>query len=259
MFTKPLHFVALTIFLVVLSAQADEKQQTIKLGRTSLAAVSASTVNGSRAMDNKFYGILNAFDDGSNWHDKINYTQWLSDYHATGTYAEIQFDVLVNVTSIIAEGAPPFSARLTAEDGTEQVKNGKDSISFDPPASGIRHIQLTFENNRKGVVEVDEIRIMGMAPDGIKYEVRQPRVIPSKRNLALAADEAFATWLSAYSNAQKRDVRQDNDTVVSVYYIEDVPVMRITIDKHNGSKKVETFSRDKPIAVEKLPEPRPVD
>jgi hypothetical protein len=220
---KPILLVVLSL-LPLDATLADEPQKTINLGRTSLAAVTASSVNGTRAMDNPFHGILNAFDDGSNWHDKINYTQWLSDYHGIGTFAEVQFDVPVTVTSIVIEGAPRFSARLTAEDGTEQVKNGKDSVTLDSPASKIRQVRLTFENNSEGVVRVDEIRIRGLIPSDTKYEVRQPRIVPTQRNLELAADEAFTTWLYPYLNAKMKNVRQTDDTIVFVYYIEDVPV-----------------------------------
>jgi hypothetical protein len=250
-------FAVLILSSLCAAIAGEEPQRTINLGRTSLAAVTASSVNGDRAMDSPFYGILNAFDDGSNWRNGINYTQWLSNYHATGTYAEVRFDVPVTVTSIFTEGAPPFSVRLTAEDGTEQVKNGKDSVAFNPAASKIRRVRLTFENNSEGVVRVDEIRIMGLTSSETKYEVRPPRVLPTERNLELAGDEAFTSWLYPYLSARKKTVRETDDSVVFVYFIEDVPVVRVTIDRRDGSKRIETFSQERSITGEKLTKERP--
>ena len=47
-----------------LEAILEGTERPANLARTSLASVSASSVNGGRALDNVFYGILNAFDEG---------------------------------------------------------------------------------------------------------------------------------------------------------------------------------------------------
>ena len=46
----------------------------INLCRTSLVSVAASSVNGSRPLNNIYYGIRNAFDGGENLINNINYT-----------------------------------------------------------------------------------------------------------------------------------------------------------------------------------------
>ena len=238
-------------------AQDSQPQSTpikpINIGRTSLAAVTASSVNGNRSMDNLFYGIPNAFDDGTNWHNNINYTYWLSDYNSIGTYAEVQFDAPVTITSIITESAPPFSARLIDADSAEELHDAKDSLTLNPPAQNIRRVRLMFENDSEGKVRVNEIRIIGFIPAGTTYEVRPPRIVPSRRNFDLMADEAFMTWLHPFLTAKKNYTQETHDKIVYTYYIEDVPVLRVTINKRNGSKLVETFSRDRPLKEKKLP------
>jgi hypothetical protein len=97
-------------------------------------------------------------------------------------------------------------------------------------------------------VKVNEIRIMGVVPPGTEHEVQKPRVKPTRRNLELVADDAFKAWLHPYLTAKKRSVRETQTSIVFVYFIEDVPVVRVTIDRKSGAKKVESFSREKPIA-----------
>ncbi|MCI0557261.1 MAG: hypothetical protein MN733_02110 [Nitrososphaera sp.] len=242
-------FVIAIFFALFAEASQPEttSTQVINLGRTSLAAVTASSVNGGRSMDNIFYGILNAFDGGNNWHNHINYTQWLSDYGAAGTYAEVEFDDPMTVTSIVTESAPPFSVRLIDAEGIEEVYNAKDSLTLNPPARNIRRVRLTFENNSEGVVRVNEIQIMGLVPPGTNYEVRSPRTVPSRRNSDLMADEVFSTWLYPYLTTKRHTTQETEDKIIYTYYLEDVPVLRVTINKQDGSKRVERFSRDNPL------------
>jgi len=46
--------------------RADGDAALINLARLSIAEVSASDVNGSRPLDDGFYGVQNMFDDGQN-------------------------------------------------------------------------------------------------------------------------------------------------------------------------------------------------
>src|SRR5687768_6548216 len=89
-----------SLFLFHDRVAAADHRPTINLARTSIAAVSASSVNGTRAMDNRFYGVVNAFDDGNNWHDNINYSYWLAN-HGGNAVADVYFDVPVTVKSVI--------------------------------------------------------------------------------------------------------------------------------------------------------------
>ncbi len=51
---------------------AEYEKEEINPARISLATAWASSVNGGRAMDNPYYGTLNAFNDG------VGYTNWAS-------------------------------------------------------------------------------------------------------------------------------------------------------------------------------------
>jgi hypothetical protein len=49
---------AIATYQAALAVDADYESKVINLARTSLASVLASNVNGDRAMDNEYYGIL---------------------------------------------------------------------------------------------------------------------------------------------------------------------------------------------------------
>src|SRR5690349_6138815 len=64
----------------------------LNLARTSLATVSASSVNGRRALDNEFYGIQKAFDDGGMKGDNgINYNYWMAEAGEFRPWVIVQF------------------------------------------------------------------------------------------------------------------------------------------------------------------------
>lgn len=254
-----IHLFLATIFFAFHFSRADDAPPAvINLGRTSLASVTASSVNGERAMDNPFCGVTNAFDDGKNRVNDMDYTSWEPDYGGPETYVEVRFDVPVTVAEIIIEKGRPFTAHLFGEDDAEQVVKGDESAAVHPVAAKISRVQIYFEPDAQHRIEVQEIKIMGMVPAGIKYTVGVPRVVVSDRNMELEADGAYWEWLSSYAGHSKhKTVRQEGDKTIFVYFLEDVPVMRVTVDHKTGNKKVEIISAKKPIMGEKPPPPTP--
>jgi len=57
----------MTAFLLALLVVQQPSPGLVNLGRLANARVSASSVNGSRPLDNQFYGVRNLFDGGSHW------------------------------------------------------------------------------------------------------------------------------------------------------------------------------------------------
>ena len=54
-------------------------------------------------MDDIHYGVLNAFDDGDNWHNGINYTYRLTS-RGSGEWIEVHFMRPVTVRSVEKDG-----------------------------------------------------------------------------------------------------------------------------------------------------------
>lgn len=148
----------------------------INLARTSLASVSTSSVNGDRETANVYYGIRNAFDDGNNWYEKINYTYWLSDPGDLEPRVEISFDVPVSINSIVVESGPLFSTMFVTSDGAERhCAATKSILTMKEAIENVRKVRLVFQKP-KDDVQVHEIRVMGIAPR-MEFSVGTPRIL----------------------------------------------------------------------------------
>ena len=148
----------------------------INLARTSLASVTASSVNGSRTMNNVFYGVLNAFDDGNNWHNSINYTYWLTGGDPR-PWVDVKFDQPVSINTIVVEGGPTFSTQFEfAKGGDRHYLEADGQLKLDRALHGVKRVRLTFEQE-SGNVQVHEIRVLGYVPPGWRYEVGTPRLL----------------------------------------------------------------------------------
>ncbi len=268
----------LTCITVAVSALGNDNtnRPPVNLGRTSLATVNASSVNGERAMNSVYYGILNAFDDGTNWYNNINYTYWLSGGE-TDPWVEVTFDRPVTVTSVFIEQGPPFLAEFRFDKGKDQrmtsVKVGPESSSLDSEVSptsllrntsisvaravqgrsqyhqveipsslaGVTQVRLVFGG--KVNTEVHEIRIMGYVPPDTEYLVMQPKILPTQRNMELIAKDAFEVWkyTSLWKNVTKQWVDRGN-TVVTTYQKDGIEIFRVTTDKATGDTRVEQMA-----------------
>ena len=230
----------------------------INLGRTSLAAVSASSVNGGRALDNIIYGVPNAFDGGENWHNKINYTYWLAGGGA-GNWIEVQFDHPVTVTEVQAEGAPRFAVAVTfAKGGEQRAPVVEGGVKFGQALHGVSRVRLTFEagGSRGGGsnTSVDEVIILGHAPPGVEFEVARPRVLITRINAEAIAQERFQEWRQSLTQGVGRRVDDDGQRITVTYSKGDIDmvVYRVIVDKATG--EVTTDAR-----VELAPVPEAAD
>lgn len=157
-----------------LEAVLEGEARPVNLARTNLAAVSASSVNGSRELDNCFYGIRNAFDDGTNVVNNIHYTYWLTSGEPS-PWVDVEFDEPVSVSGFFVEGANPYVARLFAAKGGE-VDYGPSTGKLDLPRleHGIRRVRLTFSAG--GNARVHEIRVFGHPHPETGVEECIPRI-----------------------------------------------------------------------------------
>ena len=160
----------------------------VNLARTSLASVSASSVNGGRGLDNVYYGVLNAFDDGSNWHKEINYTYWLSSPGDLQPWVEVSFDIPVDISAVVVEGGPRYSTMFIDSEGNKRHAPPVSSVlRLEQVVPGVAKVRLTFIKGR-GNVEVYEIRILGPRLRGATFEVCAPRIASQRPRPARVED-----------------------------------------------------------------------
>jgi hypothetical protein len=131
----------------------------VNLARTRLAAVSASSVNAGRELDNCFYGVGNAFDDGRNVVNGIHYTYWLSNGEPS-PWIDVAFDEPVSVAGLFVEGETPYSVRLFgAKGGEADYGPATGKLDLERIEHGIERVRLTFR--ARGMARVDEVRVLG--------------------------------------------------------------------------------------------------
>ncbi len=194
-----------------LSAQLEGTAKPINLARTNLARVTASSVNGGRSLANVFYGVLNLFDDGSHWHDNINYTSWLSNGEPS-PWVEVRFDRPVTVCSVEAEGGPAYRVRLLASAGGESAPDPRG------PTAGVAAVRVTFDAGAAGGnVQAREIRILGFPPEGIEVTTQEPRILLDDAHALKVARERFDAWKQALLQGAQEEVTPEGDSFVILF------------------------------------------
>lgn len=242
----------------------------VNLGRTSLATVDASSVNGGRALDNKFYGVVNAFDGGENWHNKINYTYWLSGGGAA-QWIEVRFDRPVTVTSVAVDSAPGFTAQFAFAKGGEEIRTmrpsaaelapprrpnplvdaspmvggqpvqGSPVLKLREPLHGVARVRLLFRHDQ-GNTRVNEVFVMGHIPPGVDYKVGRPRVLLTVRNAEAIARQAFEEWQAALKQGATSRRQEDEQAIVITYSKGGLDLFRVTIRKKDGTTTTEALA-----------------
>ena len=107
--------------------------EIINLARTSLAEVSGSPINGGRAIDDPYYGVLNLFDDGQHRLNNISYTWWLGD-KADG-WVELRFLAPVTVTAVEMAAPAKVELPLTGRDPKDVFPEMRFSHAGTEPVS----------------------------------------------------------------------------------------------------------------------------
>ena len=230
----------------------------VNLGRTSLASVTASSVNGRRPLNNIFYGILNAFDGGENWVNNHNYTYWSAG--GGSGFIEVYFDHPVSITSIYVEGAPPFTTIVRfSEGGEENYVQVSEQLDFETPIHGVASVRLGFKQDT-GNLKVDEIQILGLVPPDIEYTVGIPRLFITARSAEIMAETAYRQWTDLFLPYQNTPIMQEeHEEFVFTYQKGTMDILQVKIDKHTGEttteELVELLSRSKESDEQTIPAP----
>ncbi len=191
--------ILLSISLIALPVTGfcyEYSDETVDLGRLSIARVSASSVNGNRSLDNKFYGILNLFDDGKNFINNINYTNWMTDPELKH-WVKIRFKSYVCLEYVTVEqivndekrrvrGFAVTVAKLNNNvrkvikryDSTK-VEGFRKTFKLPKPVKDINEITIVFNGPR--LIDVSELYVMGKVKKGIKVDKSGPLIEMSKK------------------------------------------------------------------------------
>jgi hypothetical protein len=214
----------------------------INLARTSVAAVNASGVNGKRPLDNAYYGVTKAFDDGGKAEpDGINYNYWLADAGDTRPWVEVHFDVPVEIHDVVVLGGPAYRAEFKWKGDYEFVGKAEGALKPDKPSKGVTAVRVTFEA-RESPVRVDEIRILGNAPAEARVMVQDPRILINSKSAEAAAHDAFEAWKAALFSDVMAERTETAEAVVITYRQGGMDLARATIRKADGKTSFEPLT-----------------
>jgi hypothetical protein len=214
-----------------LAARLEGTVAPINLARTSLAAVSASSVNGDRPLDSPYYGVLNLFDEGTNRHNGTAYPYWLSNCESR-PWVEVRFDRPVTIAAIEVGRGPAFLGRLIMEKGGEQaIPESKDRYKLPTPRSGVRAVRITFEMEQSPLPKgVHELRILGYAPAGAEFRVERPRVVLTRAHVKAVAQERFREWKEKLLGKTRETVTPRKDGTWEVRFFRgDVELLQVVV------------------------------
>jgi hypothetical protein len=202
----------LVLFSVFISQTAFSGSSKLKvlvnLGMLEGTKITASSVNGARAVDDAYYGALNLFDGGENRINNLNYTTWLTDTEPRH-WLRLQFDVPMEVDSIMLEvpgkaearesNAIPtagnyacrtsmitprpteFALDLTTEvDGTiatrklpsVEITGFRLYYPLEKPVQNVTELTVVFPG--PSMIEVSELEVMGVS--GKSGEAARPKI-----------------------------------------------------------------------------------
>jgi len=214
-----------------LSAQLEGTAKPVNLARTSLAAVSASSVNGGRALDDRFYGALKLFDEDAD----RTYPYWLTNGEPR-PWVEIRFDTPVTVAALEVEGGGAWTARFRFDSGGEE---GVDGGRLPKPRAGVRSVRFTFAPEKGGPLKVHELRVLGFAGRGVEYRAGLPRVRLTKEHAVAVARARYRAWKEELlGNAREVVSRSAGGGFEIRFYKGERELLRVVVAK-GGDVKVE--------------------
>jgi hypothetical protein len=184
------------------------EKKPINLARTSLATVSASGVNGNRSLDNFYYGVLNAFDEGVN----INYSTWL-DMAAAGEWVEVYFNTPVTVESISVDANRSFAVMIKTSNGEElSFPRTHNELHLEDLVLEVTSVRMTFGKTEMGDINdsrgVNEIMIMGYVAPEVQYTTQRPLIELSEEVIEKMGTARFEMW-------KRSSLEEGPDTMVT--------------------------------------------
>ncbi|HOK55049.1 MAG TPA: discoidin domain-containing protein [Armatimonadota bacterium] len=178
------------------SPSSDQESDLVNLARLSITKVSASEVNGSRPLDNVYYGVQNMFDDGLNIINGINYSYWLGTHSDSGAWVRISFDTPVTVNKLVIqfrnsiyhtsgiEEKKEYALQITTQNGKSKKTDYYDSKrvtgfvmtnSFSEPLHNVCEIKVMLSGFHSPAIE--EILVLGTPPPGVDTTPQTPQVV----------------------------------------------------------------------------------
>lgn len=166
----------------------------VDLSRLSITRVSASSVNGDRTLTNKYYGVLNLFDNGLNFINGINYMYWLTDCE-TRHWVKLRFEKPVLIHSVLVETTGERKpkeyalelAQITAalkriikDYDSIPIKGFKTTYKLPEPVPDVDQIIIVFPG--PDIIAVSEIKVMGRVAEGIDLTPQKPLIELSAYN-----------------------------------------------------------------------------
>ncbi|MCG3179065.1 MAG: hypothetical protein BIFFINMI_01396 [Phycisphaerae bacterium] len=235
-----------------LNDQLQGSETPVNLGRTSLAAVSASSVAGCKALDDPLCGVRNAFDAGSNWVDGVNATDWKS-CGENDPWLQIDFDSHVSLTSIAAQGGKIDRAEIW------QVKSGMRSwaatdgrVRFEQPQHGVTRVRVHLQTGESAGLA--ELMVMGYVPVGVDYAQTTPRIAWDGSSVRVAALESYRQWGHGPTRAAASRVAESAGAWQVTVVYDGVDMCRVKFDKATGAKEFTPLAIMKPVATVEVPE-----
>lgn len=216
----------------------DPEAVPINLGRTNIAAVSSSGVNGGRPDTNGFYGVRNAFDGGENIISHINYTYWLS--NGGPAWIDVAFDHPVVMRSAEVDG-PAATLRLYNADGRQLAAIDLEPRATLPdPIAGVTKARIEFQGDGRNI-QVREILLLGNPPVGVEVAAQTPRVVMNPAGARAAAQEAMRDWHQRLLLNVVPKASQSERGWVIEYRRDEQPIFRVVIDKHTSEVHTEAM------------------
>jgi hypothetical protein len=194
----------------------------VNLGRLSMTRVFGSEHGGAPDAE-RFYGVRNAFDAGSNILNGIKYSSWNA---GPGAFVIVRFSEPVTITGIVVEGSGS-SWMPSPESFTVQIRStgsqglflsprigleGKNAVYATPrPVVGARELMLTFQS--KSAFTVEEIQILGPAPIGVDLSpvtpLRDPDLVLGSSSQSQANDSARKALIQALAGSEIAKMRTE--------------------------------------------------
>jgi hypothetical protein len=115
------------------------------------------------------------------------------------------------------------------------------SLTLAEPALAVKSVRVEFTRMDSADPwgssfdsRVHEIRILGIPPDGVSFEVKRPRVFMSERNVRLGSKAALEEWKTSLFEGLTPELVEHGDAFVLTYSKSGKPVCRVSVSIATG-------------------------
>jgi len=94
---------------------------------------------------------------------------------------------------------------------------------------------------------------MGFIPETEKYEIKFPRVVQTKRNLQLKAEDEYRAWIEHQRASVRNEFIETDNEAFATYYHGKTPVLQVKMDKRTGAASTKEFAPNEEPAEGTVP------